>query len=225
MKVVISLGGSLLTRELSAATFRKYAKAIKKLTRNGHRLIVVCGGGKTARGYQEMARELDANSRVLDKIGILATHLNALLLIASLGNEADEHIVKRASEAKRYFKDRILVGGGYLPGSSTDYRAALFAKAIEADLIVNATDYGGVFDMDPRKHPEARKYDHLGFKDFEKIIIERFEQKPGDYGLFDLKATRLIKKYGITTIILDGRDPEEIVRGVEGGHSGTVVGR
>ncbi|MCD6263432.1 UMP kinase [Candidatus Bathyarchaeota archaeon] len=223
MKVVISLGGSLLTRELSAENFRRYAEVLKELWRRGHRLVVVCGGGRTARRYQELARVLGADQRMLDRVGVLGTHLNALLLITALGEAADERIFKRASDVKRHFGDRILVGGGYLPGCSTDYRAALFARAVGADLIVNATDYGGVFDKDPRRHPDARQYDRLSFEEFEEIIKRRFEQKPGDYGLFDLKATRLIRKHRIRTVIIDGTDPWEILRAVEGGHSGTVI--
>jgi len=223
MKVVISLGGSLLTRNLSAENIRRYAEALKDLRNRGHQLAVVCGGGKVAREYQQIARDLGGEHRTLDRIGILATHMNALLLIIALGEAADDRIFKRANDVKRHFGGRILVGGGYLPGCSTDYRAALFANAVKADLIVNATDYGGVFDKDPSKHADARQFKALGFEDLEKIIKERFKQMPGDYGLFDLKATKLIKKQRIKTVIIDGTDPKEIVRAVEGGHSGTVI--
>ena len=223
MKVVISLGGSLLTRDLSAGNFRRFAEALKELRRKGHQLVVVCGGGKTARGYQETAVELGAEPRMLDRVGVLATHMNALLLITALGEAADERIFKRANDVKRHFGDRVLVGGGYLPGCSTDYRAALFARAVDADLIVNATDCGGVFDKDPRRHADARQYNRLSFEEFEEIIKGRFEQRPGDYGLFDLKATKLINKHRIRTVIIDGTDPMEIIRAVEGRHSGTVI--
>jgi len=223
MKVVISLGGSLLTRDLSAENIRRYTEVLKELQSRGHQLVVVCGGGKTARGYQQIVRELGGDSRTLDRIGILATHMNALLLIAALGEAADEHIFKRANDVKRHFEKRILVGGGYLPGCSTDYRAALFASAVNADLIVNATDYGGVFDKDPSKYADAHQFKVLSFSKLEEIIKERFKQTPGDYGLFDLKATKLIRKHRIKTVIIDSTDPAEIIRAVEGGHSGTIV--
>jgi len=152
-----------------------------------------------------------------------STHLNALLLIAALGEDADPRIHRRASEIKRHLNDCILVGGGHLPSSSTDYRAALFARAMGADLMVNATDYGGVFDKDPSRHPDARQYRYLTYKQLEEIIRSRFDQAPGDYGLFDLKATRLARRLHIPIIFIDGTDPEEIVRAVEGGHNGTEV--
>jgi uridylate kinase len=221
MRVSISLGGSLLAGGVEA--FRRYAQALKKLKARGHRVVVVCGGGWRAREYIAQARELSAPEELQDRVGILATHLNALLLIAALGEDADPRIHRRADDVKKHLNDRILVGGGHLPGSSTDYRAVLFAGAIGADLIINATDYGGVFDKDPSIYPDARKYDRLSYDELEHIIRSRFKQRPGDYGLFDLKAVRLAKRLGIPIVFVDGTDPEEIIRAVEGGHSGTVV--
>lgn len=223
MKVSISLGGSLLTRSRDAEPYRRYADALRRLRERGHQLVVVCGGGRLAREYIGIARQLGAPPQLQDRLGILATHLNALLLIAALGKDADPRIHRRASEVRRHLDDRILVGGGHLPGSSTDYRTVLFAEAMSADLIVNATDYGGVFDKDPSRHPDAKQYRSLTFKQLEEIVRSRFEQTPGDYGLFDLKATRLARRCRISIVFVDGTDPKEIIRAVEGGHSGTEV--
>jgi len=223
MKVSISLGGSLLTRSRDAETYRRYARALRKLKDRGHQLVVVCGGGRPAREHIDIARHLGAPPQLQDRLGILATHLNALLLIAALGEGADPRIHRRASEIKHHLNNLILVGGGHLPGSSTDYRAVLFAKAMGADLIVNATDYGGVFDKDPSRHLDAKQYRSLTYGQLEEIIRSRFDQAPGDYGLFDLKATRLARRCRIPIVFVDGTDPEEIVRAVEGGHSGTEV--
>jgi uridylate kinase len=223
MKVSISLGGSLLTRNLDADNYRRYARALRMLKERGHQLVVVCGGGRPAREYIDIARQLGSSNQLQDRLGILATHVNALLIIAALGEDADPRIHRRAGDVKRHLGSRILVGGGHLPGSSTDYRTVLFARAMGADLIVNATDYGGVFDKDPARYPDARQYRRLTFQRLEEIIRGRFEQAPGDYGLFDLKATRLARRLSIPIVFIDGTDPEEIVRAVEGGHSGTEV--
>jgi uridylate kinase len=94
---------------------------------------------------------------------------------------------------------------------------------MEADIIINATDYGGIFDKDPSKYSDAIQYSRLTFNKLEKIIKSRFEQVPGDYGLFDLKATKLAKRHCIPLKFIDGTDPEEIIRAVEGGHSGTEI--
>jgi uridylate kinase len=55
------------------------------------------------------------------------------------------------------------------------------------------------------------------------LIKGRFTQAPGDHGLFDLKAVRRARRCGVPLIIIDGTDPEEIIRAVEGGHSGTEI--
>jgi uridylate kinase len=223
MKVSISLGGSLLTRDMSPENYRMYAKALRDLRERGHQIVVVCGGGRPAREYIKLAKELGAGPETQDRLGILATHVNALLLIAALGQAAHPHVHRRTSEVRRNLDEKILVGGGHQPGSSTDYRAVLFAEVMGADLIVNATDCGGVFNKDPRKHPDARQYGHMSFGQLEELIKGRFTQAPGDYGLFDLKAVRRARRCGIPLIIIDGTDPEEIIRAVEGGHSGTEI--
>ena len=222
MKVVISLGGSLLTRELTAENFKKYAEVLKRLKRMGHKLIVVCGGGKVCREYRDIAKELGATYEIMDWIGIQATHMNAFTLIAALGEDAHPISLRTVEEVKEHFNDKILVCGGYLPGCSTDYDAALFAEAIGADLLINATDVDGVYSADPDKDPNAKKFDKLSYDEFERIILQN-PQVPGEYRFFDLKATRLIKKARIKTIFIDGRDPEEIIRAVEGRHNGTIV--
>lgn len=223
MKVSISLGGSLLTREGTSETYGRYARILRELKERGHTLIVVCGGGKPAREWIRIARELGADAYTQDRLGIHATHLNALLLMAALGPDAHPHIHRRGGEIKRNLGDRILVGGGHLPGSSTDYRAVLFAEAAGADLIINATDVDGVYDKNPEVHADAAKLDSISFSKLEEIIKENTEQSPGEYGLFDLKAVRRAKKLKIPLVFIDGSDPEEILRAVEGGHGGTEV--
>ena len=223
MKVSISLGGSLLTRSSSVELFHDYAEALRDLKTRGHIIVVVCGGGRTARQFISFGKELNATNDVLDRLGILATHLNALYMISALGADADKRVHRRGGEVRDHLSDKILVGGGDLPKSSTDYRAALFAGAIDADLIINATDYAGVYDKDPRKHVDAKKYDHLTYKELEMIVKNRFKQEPGDYGLFDLKALRFAAKRKIPVAIIDGTNPAELLYAVEGRINGTLI--
>jgi len=222
MKIVISLGGSLLTRGLSSENFKKYADVLRRLKDKGHKLVVVCGGGKISREYRDIAKKFTSNNVILDWIGIQTTHLNAFTLIAALGKDAHPISLRSAQEVKKNFKDKILVCGGNLPGSSTGYDAALFAKAIKADLLIKASDVDGVYSSDPDKDSNAKKFDRLTHDEFLKII-EQNPQTPGEYRLLDLKAARLIKKNKIKTIFIDGTDPEEIIRAVERKHHGTIV--
>ena len=88
MKVSISLGGSLLTSRQDVENYFKYAEALKWLRDRDHQIVVVCGGGRPARHYIKQARVLGASPKIQDRVGILFTHLNALFLIASLGEYA-----------------------------------------------------------------------------------------------------------------------------------------
>jgi len=231
MKATISLGGSLLTGDkndpnpaLTPAPYRAYATVLRQLHDNGHQLMVVCGGGKPARHYIQVAKELDAPRTIQDMLGVKATHVNALLLTAALGDAADQtRIYTRATELRHRQPNKILVGGGYRPGSSTDYRAVLLARALGSDAVINATDVPGVYDSNPRTNPKARKLEHITHAQLEEIIKENTRQAPGEYGLFDLKAAKLAARINMPLIFIDGRDPEELRRAVEGGHSGTLV--
>ena len=222
MKLVISLGGSLLTRQLTPENFKKYANVLKRLKSEGHKLVVVCGGGKVCREYRDVAKELGGDNVLLDWIGIEASHMNAFTLIAALGKDAHPMSLRTVKDVKKYFNKKILVCGGNLPSCSTGYDAALFAEAIKADLLIKASDVDGVYSADPDKDPNAKKFDRLTHDEFLKIILKN-PQIPGEYRLFDLKATKLIKKNKIKTIFIDGNDPEEIVRSVQGKHHGTVI--
>jgi uridylate kinase len=226
MKIVISIGGSLLTRELTVENFKKYADVFLKLKEQGHELAVVCGGGKVCREYRDIGKGFTTDADVLDFIGIMATHINASTLAAALDSAG--HLVKWGSleqakkEVKKHFGKKIIVGGGYDVGTSSDYDAAAFAEVVNADLLINATNIDGVYTADPKKDANAKKLEKLTHEEFEKIIMQN-PQTPGEYRLFDLPATKLIKKMKLKTIFIDGNDPEEILRAVEGTHNGTVI--
>ena len=223
MKVVITLGGSLLTKELSSENFRKYAEVLLKIKEKVERLIVVCGGGKTARKYMKIAKGFNPTLTFLDRIGIVATHLNALALISALGEKAYQKVVRSVEEIENIPKEKIIVCGGNEPGHSTDFDAALFAEAIRADLLIKATNVDGVYSSDPRKDPNAKKFEKLSYEDFEKIILKN-KQEPGKYSLFDLSAIKIVERSKIKLIVINGEDSEEIIRAIEGKHRGTEIG-
>lgn len=226
MKIVVSVGGSLLTRELTAENFKSYADVFLELKNRGHKLVVVCGGGKVSREYRDVGKKLGGNDEQLDFIGIMTTHLNAATLRAGLGEHGElikwTTLKKAVKEVKKIFGEKILVGAGYDVGTSSDFDAVSFAKAIEADMLINATNVSGVYSADPKINLDAKKFDKLTHKEFVKII-KKNAQIPGEYRLFDLPAAKLVKKLKLKTIFIDGNDPQEIIRAVEGKHSGTVI--
>ncbi|GAI45385.1 unnamed protein product, partial [marine sediment metagenome] len=189
--------------------------------------------GKVCREYRDIGKTLSADWKLLDWIGIVATHLNASTFVAGLtginGLKRKVHWVKMKpekealKEVKKHFGKKVVVAAGYEPGHSTDYDAAIFAEAVGADLLINASNIDGVYTADPKRYKSAKKLKRLGHSEFIKIIKKNV-QAPGEYRLFDLPAAKTIKKAKIKTIIIDGKDPEEILRAVEGKHNGTVIG-
>lgn len=231
MKIALSLGGSLLTGkddkpyvELDAERFRKYGLVLKELHDEGHELVVVCGGGKPARHFITVSKELKGSRNVQDLLGVKATHVNALLMMSALGDYSDQsRIYQRGSDFKYRIPGKILLGGGFRPKSSTDYRTVIFAEKIHADLIVNATDVSGVYDKNPKIYRDARKLEILTYDQLEVIIRDNVCQEPGEYGLFDMKAVKKAKRLKIPIVFINGTNPEEIKRAVNGTHSGSIV--
>jgi len=232
MKVAISLGGSLLTGKsadpyvkLDPAKYTRYAEVIRGLHQEGHEIVVVCGGGKPARYFIDIAKQYNAPPEILDYLGIKSSHINALLFMAALGDIAEQPTVyETPGEAfDKRAPGKVWIGGGHRPGTSTDYRTVQFAGAMGADLIINATDIDGVYDRNPSIHPDAKKLPQLTFEQLETIIRENTRQAPGEYGLFDLAAVTLSKEIRVPVAIIDGTDAEEIRRAVDGCHSGSTI--
>ena len=232
MKVAISLGGSLLTGKsddkfvkLDPARFSKYAQVIRGLHEEGHQLMVVCGGGKPARYFIDIAKIIGASPEVLDYLGIKSSHINALLFMAALGNIAEQPTVYETPGERFDGREpgKVWIGGGHKPSTSTDYRTVAFAEAMGADLVINATDIDGVYDKNPKTHPDAKKLPELTFEQLETIIKDNTRQAPGEYGLFDLAAVKKSLETKIPVAIIDGTDPQEITRAVNGSHSGSTV--
>ncbi len=90
-------------------------------------------------------------------------------------------------------------------------------------MLIKATNVDGVYSSDPRKDPNAKKFEKLSYEDFEKIILKN-KQEPGKYSLFDLSAIKIVERSKIKLIVINGEDSEEIIRAIEGKHRGTEIG-
>lgn len=222
MRIVISLGGSLLTKDFSASGVRKYVDVLKKISEKTEKLVIIVGGGKICRQYQAIARELGASQDMQDYIGIKSTHFNASLVAAALAKYAE--IPNNENEMKAALaKNKIIVGGGLKIGQSSDAVAAFAAKEIKADLLINASNIDGVYDSNPKENKNAKKLQKLSYAEL-KQILSKNAQLPGQYGLFDLRAADIIAKAKIKAVFIDGSDAEEIYRAAFGKHQGSVVG-
>jgi len=214
MKVVVSVGGSVLAPELEPDRVADYAAAIQSLDEAGHTLGVVVGGGPTARDYIDTARELGANEIELDQLGIAVTRLNGRLLIAALDDRAaptPAESYERGREAIR--RGDIPVLGGVVAAQTTDAVAAAFAEYVGADLLVYATSVPGVYDADPNGDGTATRFDQLTASELVDVIAD-MEMNAGSSAPVDLLAAKVIGRSGIRTVVLDGADPQRVVDAV-----------
>jgi uridylate kinase len=204
--VVISVGGSILIQDKDDITFiRKLAKVLIGKTAN-HKLYIVTGGGRVAREYIRIGRELGASETYLDEIGIEVTRLNARLLITALGENAYHVPAKTIEEALHAGKThQIVVMGGLHPGFTTDAVSAMMAERVNAARLVNATSVAGVYTSDPKKDPRAKMLKKLTFDELIKIV-DRSEHAAGPNIVFDPLAAKIVKRSGIRTLVCDGRN-------------------
>ncbi|MFB6253775.1 MAG: UMP kinase [Halobacteriaceae archaeon] len=224
MRVVVSIGGSVLAPELEPDRVNKYADVIENIVAEGWTVGVVVGGGTIAREYIDVARRLGANEIELDEIGIEATRLNARLLISALGPDISSTpatTYEQASEAMRH--DDITVMGGVAPGQTTDAVSAALAEYTDADLLVYSTSVQGVYNADPNTDETATRFDILTPSELVDVIAG-IEMSAGSSSPVDLLAGKLIERSRVRTIVLDGTDPSRVLDAVlKGEHDGTDI--
>lgn len=222
LKIVIKIGGFLFPERLDIDMINHYVNLLRKLFSNGHELVVVTGGGIGAREYIELSRKIGSSEAICDELGIEYSRLNARLLLSGLP-EAFPEIPASLKEVKRFFEiNKLVVMGGLQPGQSTNAVAALVFEIIGADILINATDVEGIYSEDPRKNPKAKKYDEISIKDLFRIISSE-KTIAGSYDLLDILAVTIIARSEIPTWILNGRDPKNIDKIINGGHIGTKI--
>ncbi|WP_336000578.1 UMP kinase [Halorientalis halophila] len=224
MRVVVSIGGSVLAPDLDPERVRAYADVVESLLAAGHRVGVVVGGGTVARDYIETARELGANEMQLDQLGIGVTRLNARLLIAALGDAAAPTPQETYEDAGAAFhRGDVPVMGGVAPAQTTDAVSAALAEYVGADLLVYATSVPGVYSADPNEHDDAEKYATLSADDLVDVIAD-IEMAAGSNAPVDLLAAKVIQRAGLHAVVLDGTDPTAVERAVlDDEHEGTEI--
>jgi uridylate kinase len=224
MRVVISIGGSVLAPDLDTDHVAGHASAVERLVGEGCEVGAVVGGGGVARDYIDAARGLGANEVQLDQIGIDVTRINARLLIAALAGlsaPSPAHEYEEAGEALR--RGDVPVMGGVMPGQTTDAVAAALAEYVDADLLVYATSVDGVFSADPNGDGSAEQYDRLTGAELVDLVTP-MSRGAGASAPVDLLAAKLIERSKVRTVVLDGTDPDRVVSAVlDGDHSGTDI--
>ena len=224
MKVVVSVGGSVLAPDLESDRVEAYADVVRTLSDAGHRLGAVVGGGPTAREYIGAARELGANEIELDQLGIAVTRLNGRLLTAALDDMAAPAPAESYDEGRAALRrGEVPVLGGIVAAQTTDAVAASFAEYVDADLLVYATSVPGVYDADPNEDPDATRFDELTADELVDIVVGN-EMNAGSNAPVDLLAAKIIQRSGIETVVLDGTDPDRVRQAVTGDEvDGTAI--
>ena len=224
MRVVVSIGGSVLAPNLDPDRVAAYAEAIERIAADGCEVGVVVGGGGVARDYIETARDLGANEIELDQLGIGTTRLNARLLIAALDGRANLSPATEYDEAAAALRrGEGAVMGGVTPGQTTDAVASAFAESVDADLLVYATSANGVYDADPNVDPDATQFSSMSPAELVDVVLP-MSRNAGASAPVDLLAAKLIDRAGIRSIVLDGTEPTAVVDAVlRGDHTGTDV--
>lgn len=216
--VVIGVGGSSFTDQFgldrTAATklcMQFYEKAFYFNIRIG----MLIGGGTPARQNQDVVRKLIKNpaDEQLDWAGILATQANASYFLDRLQYLKEEavhnQVITNPSDYPASLKKQFIVGAGFEPGCSTDFRLMQMAEALGAKKIVNLTNVDYVYTADPKKDEDAKPLSKLTWEQLVKIQGDG-KWQPGSHMIFDPVATKRAIELGLTVASISYKENESL---------------
>ncbi|MCK4347204.1 MAG: UMP kinase [Thermoplasmatales archaeon] len=205
--IVISIGGSvIISEDADVSFFKRLVNLLNKLS-SKYKIFIVIGGGKTARKYIKLGRELGLSEETLDDLGIKMTRINAKLL-ASIIETSNKKIPSTTDEANKINKP-IVVMGGTTPGHSTDFVGAELAEKSGADRFIIATNVDGIYDKDPNKYYDARQLREIPIEE----LIEKYGtgwNVAGSNVVIDGPALEVIDKIKIPTFVVNGKRLDQL---------------
>lgn len=211
--IVISIGGSvILSKEADVSFLRKLASLLKKISKQ-YKIFIIVGGGKIARDYIKLGRELNFDEKTLDSIGIDITRANAAIF-ANIINESNKKIPCSTDEAKA-MDNPIVVMGGTTPGHSTDMVGAELAEKVGADLFIIATNVDGIYDKDPNKYDDAKQLEKVKIDDLIKNYGTNWESA-GKNMVIDGPALEIMKKAKLLTYVVNGKRLDQLENAITG---------
>ncbi len=215
--MIISLGGSLVAPAFAKATAGEpseidigFIKLFKKsLTKhlNQKRFFIFVGGGKVCRNYQKALLEFGADNNERDLMGIDISRLNARVVKQAFGDIAFSKVITNPTKSISTRKD-VVVAGGWKPGWSTDYCAVVLAKNMGIKTIINITNIDYVYDKDPGKFKNAKALSEVNWKDFRKIVGNKWA--PGLSMPFDPRASKMAEILKIKVVMVNGKNLERL---------------
>ncbi|MBP9836672.1 MAG: UMP kinase [Candidatus Pacebacteria bacterium] len=209
--IVMSVGGSLIVPDQIDTVFLAELKEfIVKETATGRRFIIIAGGGRTARRYQDAAATVtDLKSEDLDWLGLHATRLNGHLLRTIFRDLAHPVIITNPDEILDVPKSaKLIIAAGYRPGASTDLRAIQIAHHVKASKVVNLSNTDYVYTDNPNTNPDAKKIEEITWSEFRKLIPEDWD--PGLSAPFDPVAAKKAESLQIEVAQINGQKMLEL---------------
>ncbi len=225
MHIVLSLGGSLINTENGID--HQYIEQIKRIIEKSEASFgIVVGGGTAARKYATEARNKGANEFEADEAAIKATKENASELIKAFGRNACPQVCESFDDARKQAKKyKVVVMGGTIPGITTDADAVLLAEALHAEKVINVSNVDAIYDKDPRKNKDAKRYDTLTHEQLTALAVQSDNRMAGTNFVFDILACKLAARSKIEVHFISGKELSMLKTALEGKkHNGTVVG-
>jgi uridylate kinase len=231
-RILLKLGGEALAPAdtgygIDPHEADKVVSQIRRLRELGVEVALVIGAGNLWRGVDGLAHGMERATA--DHMGMLATVMNALALADALRRAGLDPRVMTAiamtAVAEPYIRGRairhmekgrtiLLAAGTGNPFFTTDTAAALRAVEINAEVLIKATKVDGIYDKDPKRYPDAVRYEKLSYN---QALVSRI-------GVMDSTAFSLCMDNDMPIIVLDLWQPGNLEKAVLGQPVGTLVG-
>lgn len=229
-RILLKLSGEALAPESGTGIDDKVlfgiADQIRVLFEKGYEIAIVVGGGNFWRGRS--SEEMDRSTA--DYMGMLATVINGLALqdaiekfdiptrvmsAVEMPKVAEPYIRRKA--LSHLEKNRVIIFSGGIgnPFFSTDTTAALRSAEIEAEIVLFAKTIDGVYDKDPAKYPDAKRYSEMTYRD---IIVEGLQ-------VMDQTAATLLMENSIPSFVFSMQEENSLVNALENKEKGTIIRR
>ena len=230
-RIILKISGEILGSRtegepIHARSLENICKEIKAVSDMGIEVGLVVGGGNIFRGLQGSEKGIDRTTG--DSMGMLATVINGLAIMDRLEKMgavvrvqsaipmdklAEPYIQRRAIRHLERGRIVIFVAGTGNPYFSTDTTAALRASEISADIILKSTKVDGIYDKDPHKHEDAKRFEQLTY-------MECLEKR---LSVMDSTAFSLCMDNGLPILVFDLQQEHSIRTAVSGETIGTIV--
>ncbi len=211
---------------IDSSLLEKYSQEIKEIHNKGIEIAIVIGGGNIYRGIE--SEESGINRVQGDYMGMMATLINSMALqshLEKLGcdtrlmsgfnvDQVCEPFIRRRA-IRHLEKGRIVIFGAGLgkPYFTTDSTASLRAIEIEANIVLKGTRVDGVYDFDPEKKKDAKKFNEISFNEvYEKNLT-----------IMDMTAFTLCKENNLPIIVFDMNKSGNLINLIEGKKVGTLI--